>query len=251
MTKSCFCEALVVTVGCSSLEPAGPKSFLRVELNMSHASSRDGEPKPPALLCSVLQALAIQGDLQHKFKLFSKSQTLYSLLKSVFIPLSHLIPINMKLAPLYFFFFKTCDHHVLSRMFSSLKTVTEGIFFFLHFFAAVYCHSSADDCIYTYVNQNLFSTGFYHRHPGQVLLKNMLKPLVMYPSLSVSVTEQQDEGIVLALHCLEESNKERSAPSQVYSKLLLVLKTLHAYLLGTVRLGSYRNDKLCYKAVTQ
>uniref|UniRef100_A0A671Y7V6 Centromere/kinetochore protein zw10 homolog n=1 Tax=Sparus aurata TaxID=8175 RepID=A0A671Y7V6_SPAAU len=114
----------------------GPKSFLRVELNMSHASSRDGEPKPPALLCSVLQALAIQGDLQHKFKLFS-----------------------------------------------------------------------------------------------QVLLKNMLKPLVMYPSLSVSVTEQQDEGIVLALHCLEESNKERSAPSQVYSKLLLVLKTLHAYLL--------------------
>lgn len=136
-------------------------------------------------------------------------------------------------------------------MFSSLKTVTEGIFFFLHFFAAVYCHSSADDCIYTYVNQNLFSTGFYHRHPGQVLLKNMLKPLVMYPSLSVSVTEQQDEGIVLALHCLEESNKERSAPSQVYSKLLLVLKTLHAYLLGTVRLGSYRNDKLCYKAVTQ
>uniref|UniRef100_A0A671Y7K3 Centromere/kinetochore protein zw10 homolog n=1 Tax=Sparus aurata TaxID=8175 RepID=A0A671Y7K3_SPAAU len=136
----------------SSKEPAGPKSFLRVELNMSHASSRDGEPKPPALLCSVLQALAIQGDLQHKFKLFS-----------------------------------------------------------------------------------------------QVLLKNMLKPLVMYPSLSVSVTEQQDEGIVLALHCLEESNKERSAPSQVYSKLLLVLKTLHAYLLGTVRLGSYRNDKLCYK----
>lgn len=82
-------------------------------------------------------------------------------------------------------------------------------------------------------------------------MKNMLKPLVMYPSLSVSVTEQQDEGIVLALHCLEESNKERSAPSQVYSKLLLVLKTLHAYLLGTVRLGSYRNDKLCYKAVTQ
>ncbi|XP_073336018.1 centromere/kinetochore protein zw10 homolog isoform X1 [Pagrus major] len=117
-------------------EPAGLKSFLKVELNLSHASSKDGEPKPPALLCSVLQALAIQGDLQHKIKLFS-----------------------------------------------------------------------------------------------QVLLKNMLKPLVMYPSLSVSVTEQQDEGIVLALQCLEESNEERSAPSQVYSKLLLVLKTLHAHLL--------------------
>ncbi|XP_073336019.1 centromere/kinetochore protein zw10 homolog isoform X2 [Pagrus major] len=120
----------------SSKEPAGLKSFLKVELNLSHASSKDGEPKPPALLCSVLQALAIQGDLQHKIKLFS-----------------------------------------------------------------------------------------------QVLLKNMLKPLVMYPSLSVSVTEQQDEGIVLALQCLEESNEERSAPSQVYSKLLLVLKTLHAHLL--------------------
>ena len=78
MTKSCFCEALLVTV-CSSLEPAGPKSFLKVELNMSHASSKDGEPKPPALLCSVLQALAIQGDLQHKIKLFSKSKKHYLL----------------------------------------------------------------------------------------------------------------------------------------------------------------------------
>lgn len=61
----------------------------------------------------------------------------------------------------------------------------------------------------------------------------MLKPLVMYPSLSVTVTEQQDEGVALALQCLEESSEERSAPSQVYSKLLLVLKTLHTHLLGT------------------
>ncbi|XP_041808403.1 centromere/kinetochore protein zw10 homolog [Chelmon rostratus] len=119
-----------------SKEPAGPKSFLKVELNLSHACSKDGEPEPSALLCCVLQALAIQGDLQHKIKLFS-----------------------------------------------------------------------------------------------QVLLKNMLKPLVIYPSLSVRVTEQQDEGTVLALQCLEESQDERSTPSQVYSKLLLVLKTLHAHLL--------------------
>lgn len=70
--------------------------------------------------------------------------------------------------------------------------------------------------------------------PGQVLCKTMLKPLVMYPSLSVTVTEQQDEGITLALQCLEESHDERSTPSQVYSKLLLVLKTLHTHLLGTV-----------------
>uniref|UniRef100_A0AAX7T8I5 Centromere/kinetochore protein zw10 homolog n=1 Tax=Astatotilapia calliptera TaxID=8154 RepID=A0AAX7T8I5_ASTCA len=66
---------------------------------------------------------------------------------------------------------------------------------------------------------------------GQVLLKNMLKPLVMYASLSVRVTEQQGEGTTLALQCLEESDEERCAPSKVYNKLLLVLKTLHSHLL--------------------
>lgn len=64
----------------------------------------------------------------------------------------------------------------------------------------------------------------------------MLKPLVMYPSLWVDVTEQQEEGIILALQDLEENCEERSTPSQVYSKLLVVLKTLHAHLLGTVRM---------------
>lgn len=62
----------------------------------------------------------------------------------------------------------------------------------------------------------------------------MLKPLVIYPSLSVMVMEQQDEGVVLALQCLEKTSEERSTPSQVYKKLLLVLRTLHAHLLGTV-----------------
>ncbi|XP_062289187.1 centromere/kinetochore protein zw10 homolog [Scomber scombrus] len=125
-----------VAAGCAPPEPTGMKSFLNVELNLSHACSKDDEPKPSALLCCVLQALAIQGDLQHRIKLFC-----------------------------------------------------------------------------------------------QVLLKNMLKPLVIYPSLSVSVTEQQGEGTVLALQCLKESQEERSTPSQVYSKLLLVLKTLHSHLL--------------------
>ncbi|XP_068456727.1 centromere/kinetochore protein zw10 homolog isoform X2 [Clinocottus analis] len=120
----------------SSKEPAGPKSYLKVELNLSHACNKDSEAKPPALLCCVLQALAIQGDLQHKIKLFS-----------------------------------------------------------------------------------------------QVLLKTMLKPLVMYPSLSVVVTEQPGEGTIMALQCLKESHDEKSTPSQVYSKLLLVLKTLHSHLL--------------------
>lgn len=85
--------------------------------------------------------------------------------------------------------------------------------------------------------------------PGQVLCKTMLKPLVMYPSLSVTVTEQQDEGITLALQCLEESHEERSTPSQVYSKLLLVLKTLHTHLLGTVSMGLCSNDTSCFKVV--
>ncbi|KAK9536773.1 hypothetical protein VZT92_006534 [Zoarces viviparus] len=124
-------KSLVIWRLPSSKEPAGLKSFLKVELNLSHS-----EEKPPALLCCVLQALAIQGDLQHKIKLFS-----------------------------------------------------------------------------------------------QVLLKTMLKPLVMYPSLSVRVTEQQGEGTTMALQCLEESPNEKSTPSQVYSKLLLVLSTLRSHLL--------------------
>ncbi|KAA8586547.1 hypothetical protein FQN60_000383 [Etheostoma spectabile] len=124
--------------------PAGLKSFLKVKLNLSQGCSKDGEAKPTAQLCCVLQALAIQGDLQHKIKLFS-----------------------------------------------------------------------------------------------QVLLKNMLKPLVMYPSLLVRVAEQQGEGTIFTLQCLEESNKERSTPSQVYSKLLLVLRTLHSHLLD-VSIGDKR-----------
>lgn len=60
-----FCRA-------AQSDPAGPKSFLKVELNLSHACSKDIEPTPSALLCCVLQALAIQGELQNKIKLFSK-----------------------------------------------------------------------------------------------------------------------------------------------------------------------------------
>lgn len=70
---------------------------------------------------------------------------------------------------------------------------------------------------------------------GQVLLKNMLKPLVMYASLELIVSEQHGEGTILGLECLEEENKERSTPSQVYKKLLLLLKTLHMHLLGKKR----------------
>ncbi|CAF97316.1 unnamed protein product [Tetraodon nigroviridis] len=127
-----------------SNDPAGPQSFLSVALNLSHACVEGPEAKPSALLCCVLQALAIQGELQNKIKLFS-----------------------------------------------------------------------------------------------QALVKSMLKPLVVHPSLWVNVVEQQDEGIVLAFESLQESSKERSTPSQVYSKLLMVLKTLHAHLLD-VSIGDKR-----------
>lgn len=53
-------------------DPEGPKSFLKVELNLSSACTKDIEATPSAVLCCVLQALAIQGELQNKIKLFSK-----------------------------------------------------------------------------------------------------------------------------------------------------------------------------------
>ncbi|MEQ2195122.1 hypothetical protein XENOCAPTIV_007838 [Xenoophorus captivus] len=57
----------------------------------------------------------------------------------------------------------------------------------------------------------------------------------MYASLELTLSEQQGEGTILGLECLEEGNEERSTPSQVYKKLLLVLKTLHSHLLGKTR----------------
>ncbi|XP_051960310.1 centromere/kinetochore protein zw10 homolog [Xyrauchen texanus] len=64
---------------------------------------------------------------------------------------------------------------------------------------------------------------------GQVLLKYMLKPLILYPSLVVEVSSQPEQGTVLSLQC-EESNSEHPDPNQVYAKVLTVLKTLHKHL---------------------
>lgn len=111
------------------------KSFLKTELYLTLGASVDEEPSPPTQLACILQALAIQGELQHRIKLFS-----------------------------------------------------------------------------------------------QVLLKNMLKPLIMYPALGVKASEQQQEGTTLSLQCVD-SAEEHSSPSQVYTKVLLVLKTLHTHLL--------------------
>ncbi|XP_061819035.1 centromere/kinetochore protein zw10 homolog [Nerophis lumbriciformis] len=129
-------KRLVVWKLPPSTEPAGVASFLKVELFLSQSSMKDSGPERPAVLCSVLQAMAIQRDPQHKIKLFS-----------------------------------------------------------------------------------------------QVLLKYMLKPVVLHPSLVVKVVEQQGKGVALTFESLKECKEERVSPSQVYIKILLVLKTLHSLLL--------------------
>ncbi|KAI5096601.1 centromere/kinetochore protein zw10-like, partial [Silurus meridionalis] len=69
---------------------------------------------------------------------------------------------------------------------------------------------------------------------GQVLLKYMLKPLIMYPSLSVEVSEHLEMGRVLSLHS-EENQAEHPTPVDVYTKILLVLKTLRKHLFGMLK----------------
>nr|XP_055035827.1 centromere/kinetochore protein zw10 homolog [Misgurnus anguillicaudatus] len=64
---------------------------------------------------------------------------------------------------------------------------------------------------------------------GQVLFKYMLKPLILYPALVVEVSSQPEQGTVLSLQC-EETKAEHPNPSQVYTKVLTVLKTLHKQL---------------------
>ncbi|XP_041749788.1 centromere/kinetochore protein zw10 homolog [Coregonus clupeaformis] len=118
-----------------SKEPMGMKSFLKTELQLTLGGTKEPRQSPPPLLSCVLQALTIQGELQHKIKLFS-----------------------------------------------------------------------------------------------QVLLKYLLKPLITYPSLNVEVSEQQSEGTLLSLQCAE-TPEEHPSPSQVYTKVLVVLKTLHTHLL--------------------
>ncbi|XP_077596631.1 centromere/kinetochore protein zw10 homolog [Stigmatopora nigra] len=64
----------------------------------------------------------------------------------------------------------------------------------------------------------------------QVLLKYMLKPLVLHPSLSVSERKQQGVGVVLTFNQLKGCHVEHTTPSQVYREVLKVLKALHVNL---------------------
>ncbi|XP_060792114.1 centromere/kinetochore protein zw10 homolog [Neoarius graeffei] len=67
---------------------------------------------------------------------------------------------------------------------------------------------------------------------GQVLLKYMLKPLIVYPSLLLEVREHLEMGTVLSLQSIE-NQAERPTPADVYTKIILVLKTLHKHLFDT------------------
>lgn len=70
--------------------------------------------------------------------------------------------------------------------------------------------------------------------PGQVLLKYMLKPLIMYPSVMVEVSEHLEVGTLLILQS-KENQAEHPTPADVYAKILLVLKTLNKHLFGTLQ----------------
>ncbi|XP_026989883.2 centromere/kinetochore protein zw10 homolog [Tachysurus fulvidraco] len=67
---------------------------------------------------------------------------------------------------------------------------------------------------------------------GQVLMKYMIKPLIIYPSLMVEVSEHLEMGTVLSLQT-KENLEEHPAPADVYAKIILVLKTLHRHLFDT------------------
>ncbi|XP_030637615.1 centromere/kinetochore protein zw10 homolog isoform X2 [Chanos chanos] len=64
---------------------------------------------------------------------------------------------------------------------------------------------------------------------GQVLLRYMLRPLIVYPCVLVEVRDVPEQGSVISLQ-YKESQTEHSAPAQVYAKVLTVLKALHTHL---------------------
>ncbi|XP_041090797.1 centromere/kinetochore protein zw10 homolog, partial [Polyodon spathula] len=64
---------------------------------------------------------------------------------------------------------------------------------------------------------------------SKVLLKYVLKPLIMFPSLHPVVNEQAGQSVVLSFHCMD-TKLEHPPPSTVYLKLNTVLEQLHKHL---------------------
>ncbi|KFP34128.1 Centromere/kinetochore protein zw10, partial [Colius striatus] len=65
---------------------------------------------------------------------------------------------------------------------------------------------------------------------GQLLLKSILKPLILYPPLQ-PVTEKQPDVFVLRFKA-EEPSSDHSSPVEVFDKIKLVFEVLHKYLLN-------------------
>uniref|UniRef100_A0A8C1EV53 Zw10 kinetochore protein n=1 Tax=Cyprinus carpio carpio TaxID=630221 RepID=A0A8C1EV53_CYPCA len=76
---------------------------------------------------------------------------------------------------------------------------------------------------------------------GQVLFKYMLKPLIIYPSLVVEVSSQAEQETVLSLQCTE-TKADHPDPSQVYTKVLTVLKTLHEHVFDEKKVSEILGD---------
>lgn len=65
---------------------------------------------------------------------------------------------------------------------------------------------------------------------GQLLLKHILKPLILYPSLQ-PCTEEQSDVFILHFKC-EEPGLAHSSPMEVFDKIKLIFEVLHKYLLS-------------------
>lgn len=65
---------------------------------------------------------------------------------------------------------------------------------------------------------------------GQLLLKHILKPLILYPSLQ-PCTEEQSNVFILRFKS-EEPSLDHSSPMEVFDKIRLIFEVLHKYLLS-------------------
>ncbi|XP_065553044.1 centromere/kinetochore protein zw10 homolog isoform X2 [Lathamus discolor] len=65
---------------------------------------------------------------------------------------------------------------------------------------------------------------------GQLLLKHILKPLILYPSLQ-PCTEEQSNVFILRFKS-EEPSLDHSSPMEVFDKIRLIFEVLHKYLLN-------------------
>ncbi|XP_033925476.1 centromere/kinetochore protein zw10 homolog isoform X2 [Melopsittacus undulatus] len=65
---------------------------------------------------------------------------------------------------------------------------------------------------------------------GQLLLKHILKPLILYPSLQ-PCTEEQSDVFILRFKS-EEPSLDHSSPMKVFDKIKLIFEVLHKYLLN-------------------